>query len=735
MKRASLSMNSAGQQRGSIIVLAALALSAAVIMLSIADIGFMYFYKREYQKAADLGAMAGAERLSVSCNDAIEAARENVARNIGGLLHDAPVVSTGTWKRSTQPRFQASCDEETNGVRVTVLGNPPAFLLRVLGSENQRKLRAESVATNGDPVATFSVGSRLAALGGPSVIGGVLRGVGIDPALDLMSYNGLAGVMITPAGLLEALGIPVSADLNVADFNALLAAEEVTLGELLNAAATLAGQDQLLALNAQLLQALRIPLNVPSVNDIVVQLGSDSATSGLFAAITSPADAALNIGLDALGLVSTAIQVATSGRAIDVALNSLGGLGALAGADLSVKVGVIEPPSIGIGGVGATAYSAQTRVFAHVKLGTSQIPLVGNLLGGLLGTAIDVDLPLIIDLAAAKGTVEELCTTSLRDENAPPQCPGGEDCADIGVDAQIAKICVGRLDPSTMFSTAESCDVGLTSQQLLRVSVLGSNLASLNTKLDVPVLATDGSVVLAAEQKDTVNGQVNLGTTVSNLTSALLAGLLGESLGAPVPMTAAQRRSVAERLWNEAGGNSCGGGSAGRQCRRNAVAAAEQAIESAANGLNGFLATAVLNPVVGLLDSVLTLNLIGVLNSVGGLVSGVLGLVGNILGGVVQGLLGTPCTGGGLLGLLNYGSNSGCIDTLADSLGTPSGSSTSNAVVVLLGNVLNLLKPILDAVGNNLLMPLLQNLLGLQVGQTDVTLMGLECRAGAVLVE
>ena len=45
------------------------------------------------------------------------------------------------------------------------------------------------------------------------------------------------------------------------------------------------------------------------------------------------------------------------------------------------------------------------------------------------------------------------------------------------------------------------------------------------------------------------------------------------------------------------------------------------------------------------------------------------------------------------------------------------------------------MQPILDAVGTNLLLPLLQNVLGLQLGQTDISMLGLECRAGSVLVE
>lgn len=726
----------ARRQRGSIIAFAAIALSVVVITLSLADIGALYYYKREYQKAADLGAMAGARQLAQGCSAATTAAADNVARNIGGLSHNAPVVEVGAWTRQAQSRFSAGCGEGSNAVRVQVSGTPPRFLMRVAGNAQPNVIVAEGLATSGDPVAVFSVGTRLASVSGSSVVGGVLRTVGIDPGLDLMSYNGLAGVMVTPAGLLEALGIPVDADVNIADFNALLAAEQVTLGQLLDATTVLAGRDDLLGLNAQLLQALRVPLQVANVDNIVLPLGSAGGGNGLFAAITSPVDAALNVGLDALGLVSTAIGIATSGRGIDVATAGLGALGALAGADLTVKVGVVEPPSIGIGGVGTTAYSAQTRVYTRIKLDSAKLlGGVGGLLSSALGTSVNIDLPLVVDLAAAKGTVEELCTPALKTQNSPPGCPGGEDCADIAVDAQVAKICVGDINPNTIFSTSSSCDVGLANKRLLDVNLLGTGLIGLTTHLDVDVLATDDEVVLAAEQKETVNGNLDLGSTVSDLTDALLAALFAQTLNANPAPSPAQRTQMANQIWERVGGTSCASGLSGRQCRRDHIGPAFQQIQDAANGLNGFLSDAVLNPVLGLLGSTLSLNLGGILQNVGNLLNGVGSLLGGLLGGLADFLTGPPCTGGGLLGL-NPGTNAECVGQIADALNQkPSGGATSNGLIVLLKPLLDLLKPILDALGTQVLTPLLQNLLGLQAGQTDVTMMALECRDGAVLVD
>lgn len=746
--------SSLGQhQRGSVIVFAALGLSLMVILLAISDIGFLYFYKREYQKAADLAALAGASSLvdvmTGSRNCGTNATPENpnggtgargaawisASQNLGSKTY-TPIVECGIWKPSAVPpasRFTVTADTSLmDAVRVEISGKPPRFLPFIPSVT----ISAHAVASTGAPRAAFSVGTRLAALGGSSVVGNLLKAVGIDTGLDLLSYNGLAGVTIKPRGLLEALGIPVSVDLSVADFNALLAAEQVSLGQILDATATVVGQNDLLGLNAQLLGALKVPLQVSELDDIVVNLGSSAGGNGLFAAITSPVGSALDVDVDALGLISAAIGVATSGRAIDVSLSGLNGLSSLTGATLTAKVGVIEPPSIGIGGVGATAYSAQTRVFAQVTFNSTQLLAgAGGLLSTLLGTSVNIDLPIVIDLAAAKGTVTSLCTPALKALNNPPACPGGQDCADIAVDASIAKICVGNINPGTVFSTKSSCDVGLTNKQLLNVNLLGSGLIGLNTHLSVDALATAGSVTLAKQQEGTVNGNLSLGTTVKNLTDALLAGLLGTGINQKPTLDDAQRTTLATKLWEQVGGNSCASGFSGSGCRDQNFHEAVDFLNDASTGLVGFLTSALLNPVVGLLSSVLTLNLVGVLQSVGGLVGGLLGVVGGLVGGLLDVVAGNPCTGGGLIPIYGGGSSAGCIGQLKPVVQATSGSSPQAGVVALLGLVMELLRPILDTIGNNLLMPLLQNLLGLQVGQTDVTLMGLECRAGAVLVD
>ena len=72
-----------GRQRGAVLLFAALGISALIVMASLIDLGLLYQYRREYQKTADLAALAGAAKLTeLGCTDAAEAARQNVEQNL-----------------------------------------------------------------------------------------------------------------------------------------------------------------------------------------------------------------------------------------------------------------------------------------------------------------------------------------------------------------------------------------------------------------------------------------------------------------------------------------------------------------------------------------------------------------------------------------------------------------------------------------------------------------------------
>lgn len=660
-------------QRGSVLVMVGAGLSAMVILLSVLDLGFLYYYKREYQKAADLASMAGAQVLiAQGCASAVVAGTNSANDNLTRYQHDAPLVECGIWTPGATPAFTATATSP-NAVRVVALGPAPRFLLGVTN------LSAEAIARVGDPLAAFSIGTRTARADG-GLLGSLLAVPGLNlNGTTLLAYDGLADVSITPGGLLEELGIPVAGDIGIGDFNALLAAEEVTLGELLDATVRAADQDGLLATNAALLGQLAL---TPGLTNLVVPLGSESGAGGLFAEIIAPENngqTALDVGIRALDIISTGIAVATGQRAIDVPSLNLNLLGL---ATVTTQVGVVEPPSIAIGGLGAnaicdvdedcpTAYSAQVRTYIRVQTTT-----------GLLGSLLKLDLPIVLDLTTATGQLERLC-------GALPAEPDGLDRGRVGVDSAVVKGCVGQIAEADRFSKARACDENLQPMELLNVAGL---ITLPNNSLQLDGLTGSGAPELAVGETETVGTELAVGTLTSDLVDELSGLLFGG--GTPTP-SGANVTATATAIFNDTA-SICTADT--RACREQRIAAAQTRITNA--GASSGLVVGLLNGVTSLLTNLLS---------------------------------GNGCTSSGFLGL-GPGSNAGCIALLADALDNQStsagGGLLSNTLAVLVG----ILKPVLNALGSSVLQPLLTQL-GLYVGETDVNMLAIDCGGEPILVD
>jgi len=726
------------RQRGSILVSAAGLLFVGVLLLGGVQLGYKYYLQRELQKTADLAALSGAQALgggdAAGCASALAAAAAAVSANLSDL--DTPAYACRRWDPTdaslagqTPPYLRDPQDDERhNAVHVALSAELP----RLLPFLPAMRAEAQAVA-KADPLAAFSVGSRLASTSTPSgVLTNLLKGVGLDlDGTGLVGYDtGLAGVKITPGGLLDALGIPVPADITVGGLNELLSTD-VSLGELLDAVVKAGGRDDLLSANAGLLQAIQAKLGVSDLN---VRLGTEEEgrASSLFTRIDAPdAKSALGVQLDALQVLATAIGVGTGKHAVQADLDLEDPLGLI---KVKPRVSVIEPPSIAIGGVGATAYTSQIRAYVPIQISTAQMKGLGGVLKNLVD--VTVDLPITVDAVDGKAILQDMCHA--RDDRQRP-------LAHIAAQSSILKICVGgppaEADAQWPFSTSASCDDGLTDKQLFRVKVLGTDLASLNTKLTVDALR-------AEDDDDFHEGQtrqlppdgnpLEVGTTVRDVTDALLAALLGNTLKGGTTMNGADqqklRQDLATQIWNDTAAlNTCNpsaSGSTGYQCRDARWKAGLAEIERSSTGLKGFLG-ATLGNSLDLLDNLLTLDVLGLLGNVGNLVGDLVGAVGDVLAGLLGSLIPTnACASGSLLGGYQ-GNETGCINELANALkntSPPSSTQPPNAVLALVGMLLETLRPVLDdLIGQQVLKPLIEQVVGLQVGQTDVTLMSLDC--------
>jgi len=694
-----------------------LVMLALLAMLGLIEIGYLFWAKRDAQKVADLAALAGAQRLELCTSDNSDnsAARQSALtqNKFAGSLQ----IRCGNWSatRATANRFITTVDAANPRNAVQVVAE--RSVLPFFGQNTSLPtVSVQAVARRSEPTAVFAVGSQLLRTNGNSVLLSTLRMIGLDvTSATVLSYDGLAQANITPSGLLKALNIPVTANLSVADFNRLLSVNKISLAQLVDATATVVGRDTTVGVQLRALSDL--VATQLDINKLNIVLGSQSGGGGLFAEVVSPdgtVGSALETKVNVLNLISTAISIANDGNG--VAVKGLDLLG------IHIEAGVVEPPSIAIGGVGTRAYNAQVRLMVDVD--SNNLFALGPLLN-LLGTRLH--LPLHVDVANAMGTL-----TGIQCGASPPR-------ATIQVDSSVLRACVGNVDPAQRFSRSNVCDATLKNEQLLKL--LGQPL--INDKITLPALTSSQSLTLAAgETASTRINPLAVGNAVSDLVNELLRVLSGMLSSPKQGMSANDTaKALADRYLQAAFPN---GGRYNVDQVIPLLRDGDPARNLAPLG-NWTVKKGVPTPcLLGLTTcwedgSVWT----GYRTTVTG--QG-LGLLDGLLGSLVGGLLINRCDS--LLGnLIDY---NGCVrNNLASYIQTapagfldgaggtgvtnPDGSvSCSGLLCTLLNPILAALKPVLNSVGT-LLTNLLASVLGLELGRTDVNVQSIQCSAAQLV--
>ncbi len=542
----------AHRQSGSVLVQAAMTLGIAAILLVGLDLGYLFFMKRELQKTADLAALAAAPHVQASsCASAQTVALEHVTHNLEGYT---PTVVCGRWDPAyaVEAHFNAG-ETEFNAVRVGFSATPPALL----PLDMDRTIAVTAVASIDPPVAAFTVGSRLLRLEAGSLLPSILGvlGVGLSD-VDILSYQGLSNASITPAGLLEALGIPVTTDLDVGTLNALADIQNLSLGTLLNASLT-ALQAQGDAANAQaaLLSHLIAHLSADALATEIPLFGNDD-TPGVLLGLDNTGSSALDAEVNLLSLAGTALSVANGSHLVALPELSIPLLG------VEARASVVEPPAVGIGGIGTVARTAQIRLYLRAQ--TDEIPLVGGLLG-LLGTGLD--LPLILELVQSTGELTAV------------DCQSERQNASIAVSAAPVALCIGRFQDMTsvsdsnllhFFSENNRCvadgsgvipdaSAGVREHQILSVLDLFGVPIVPPARVALPLLSSQAPVDTGPlnEPSDPPDGthQATVGgasfgvsQTVSSITDALLSEGLGDVLATLDPILNAVVQSLLDVL-------------------------------------------------------------------------------------------------------------------------------------------------------------------------------------------
>lgn len=503
------------RQRGSNTLTLMLLMLGLAGMLGLIEVGYIYWVKRDLQKVVDLAAIAGVQRLE-GCNAALNdnpAARTNALTDNGfkGTL----AIRCGYWDANQSHVVSTPASLQAVDA-IQIDGSKPAipFFGKV---KNMPMLRARAIARRGTPLATFSVGSRLLNISGNGPVQGLLRQIGLDLTnTEIASFRGLANVSITPRGLLKELGIPVTANISAGELNTLLAARQVTVGQLVDAAASIGAQQGVANVNVS---ALKTKLATLGIQNLLVRLGSENNNSGLFAGIAAGTSAAsaLDARVNALNLVDTTLQIANGSNAVTVpGLSLLGGVQA--------KLSVVSPPSIGIGPVGTTAYNSQVRL--QININTDNIPLVSTALK-LLG--IQIKLPIYIDVVDGFGRLAKV------------DCSSTPHKAKVDVTSSVANICIGKATVPWN-STRDLCTTGVQNEDL--IIVLGKKV--LTNRIVLSALSAQDSLTLAVGQSGTTRpNPLALGDLTTNLVNQLLGTL--ESLLRPGGKASDNAKELATR--------------------------------------------------------------------------------------------------------------------------------------------------------------------------------------------
>jgi uncharacterized membrane protein len=312
------------RQRGSVALMATIWLMIALIVLGAIDIGRFYSERRRLQSAADLAALSAAPQVIAdsTCTAAQTAANQIANPSTNTLPANSQVwVTCGVWSAPvaaggsalfTPTSGAATLNNQCAGLSSGSASGQSANAVCVSIYEPVSGLFRAGVKVNVSAIAkvqptdTFTLTTSLAALNGglANQLLQVLTGSPNALNLQVLDYQGLAQVNLKLAGILANL--PVGTTTGVLNGT-------VTLGQLAYAAVQAATQQNLVGANLNVLNAIVAALCSGSVCG-----GPQIALGQLVSAATATGTSAVNASVNALGLLSTALQIANGTNSVSI---------------------------------------------------------------------------------------------------------------------------------------------------------------------------------------------------------------------------------------------------------------------------------------------------------------------------------------------------------------------------------------------------------------------------------
>lgn len=449
------------------------------------DLGSAMLETRQLQGAADAAAMAAAgdpSRADALAHAALSASgwpgAVTVATTTGHYSGDSTIAPAD--------RFVANSGT-ANAVRVTLSTPAPSYFARIFGVRSIPISRTATAAQIN--LASFSLGSRLAAVNG-GLVNGLLGGLtGSTLSLSVMDYNALAGANIDLFGFIDALR--TTASISAGSYDSALDAS-VTTGQILQAAASAAEANGDLqasaALKLLMAQSGNRSVKLATLIDPGLLGGQDKVDPGAFK-------------LNAMDLVTAALETASAKR--QVALDLGAGIPGLAQTKVTVAIGERpeNSPWLAVTDDGEPVIrTAQARIYAETTIGGA----------ALLGNIVSIKLPLYVEMASAEARLKAIdCSTDAS--------------RGVTIEAKTgpSTLAIGSVDTSKLQDFTTALPVG-------KVSLVHALLLNINGRATIDLGAAEDWQPLRFDQAQIDQAAVQTvssGTAVSGIAESLIRNL------------------------------------------------------------------------------------------------------------------------------------------------------------------------------------------------------------------
>jgi uncharacterized membrane protein len=500
----------AADRRGNIAIMSALLMIVVVGGAAFGvDIGSIYADERKAQSTTDIAALVAASNISnASAGVAAAISQNNFNATAPATIQTGVYVANAAVAPSL--RFTPSASASANAVQVTLQTSTPLFFGRVLVGQDSYAIKTTATATT-TAFASFAIGSTLVSVNNGLVNQILGQLLGTSLSLSAMDYQSLISANLDMFSFMNAL----ATRLNVTGVTyTQLLSGNAQVGTVLNAMldSEKAGSGSSGAISA-------LSQIVSAVNGATASVPLSSLVNpGPYGTMTVGQSPSTAVTASLLSVISAAASLANGTNQVAASINA--GVPGIASVQLLLAIG--QPPVgtswVTVGSVGASVYTAQTRLLLTVQV-----------LGS--GSVSTINLPIYVALATGSATLNSVTCGYPNISNSS---------VTLGVTPGIVNAWIGNVTTANFYNWSHAPQpTAATLASVLGLSVTGLANVTMGNTTATPVTFSYSQIQAGTGQT------VNTTNYLSSLTSQLLQSLtltvtvLGLQVAAPPLVTQA----------------------------------------------------------------------------------------------------------------------------------------------------------------------------------------------------